>query len=406
MTSSGCFVEIGEKRIYDIRAKVDDFEDSKTSGCKTENTAWERLRCRLDRNNEMFVYDVEPKNLDQRVSAVTQIERMYSVGVGARVQAGGQLAQGGGGAQTQNGRQLDEVEDHAIVLPLGEGASSVQDHGPHSISFGWVVAPRIGVEPTERRQIDGTYSLSAVISAPSWWGSLLATYTMCWIDPAAIASVQNLNGFWSSERIGEICGKDREGHTTPDLIRLPHGAADITRKLGFELPEAPHLDNRQSSSVLIAGHPGDLLLEGDRLWRSTDVFLDSQRADSIRVLPDMKGIVAHFNCVLPFVTDPAAPPTRPTVAVVTSEGRGDLAVAPPLVVQPAIERGTSERSKPPDPAAAAASNAVEAAKLIQRCASVAEKGWAPALENELVQTEKTQALQPKQLKNAQSERQN
>jgi hypothetical protein len=106
--------------------------------------------------------------------------------------------------------------------------------------------------------------------------------------------------------------------TQEDLIRLPNSQADISRKLGFELPPEPYLAKQQTARKLRAGYPGDLVLQGDRLWRSTDVFLDSQRADSIRVMPDMKGIVAHFNCVLP----PAE--TRGTVEIVTSEGNVQL----------------------------------------------------------------------------------
>jgi hypothetical protein len=38
---------------------------------------------------------------------------------------------------------------------------------------------------------------------------------------------------------------------------------------------------------------------GGRLWRSTEVTLGSQVADRISVLPNMKGIVASFDCVQP-----------------------------------------------------------------------------------------------------------
>jgi hypothetical protein len=394
-SKSGCFIEVSEKKIGPSEKNIDPSQnpsDDPSKNC-VEKEAWERMRCSLDNNNEMFVYDVEPKHLAQRVSALTQIERMYALAFGAKVKAAGEGGEASGAARISAERQMDEIENHAIVLPLGEGASSVQRHGPHTISFGWVIAPQIGSDG-RRLQIDGDYALSAVISAPSWWGSVKATYTMCWIDPSAIHSVERLNGLWASERIATICDQhndarsadapkagaqspimailDRWGsvldhwakppsdvsansssasHMTEDLIRLPNGATDIARKLGFDFLAEPHLDNRKLPEQLIAGYPGDLLLQGDRLWRSTDVFLDAQRADSIRVLPDMKGIVAHFNCVLPFISGPGAPP--PTVSVVTSEGLATLPVPAPRAL-------TEEQSGH--------------VNIIDRCAEVAEKG--------------------------------
>jgi hypothetical protein len=48
--------------------------------------------------------------------------------------------------------------------------------------------------------------------------------------------------------------------------------------------------------VLRAGEHGALLIEGGRLWRSTEVTVGTQRATSIRVLPNMEAIIAEF-CV-------------------------------------------------------------------------------------------------------------
>jgi hypothetical protein len=48
---------------------------------------------------------------------------------------------------------------------------------------------------------------------------------------------------------------------------------------------------------LRTGEPGSLLIEGGRLWRSTEVTVGAQRATSIRVLPNMEAIIAEFRCV-------------------------------------------------------------------------------------------------------------
>jgi hypothetical protein len=50
---------------------------------------------------------------------------------------------------------------------------------------------------------------------------------------------------------------------------------------------------------LVVGVRGALLLEGARLWRSTEVTAGAQHADKITVLPNMEGILAEFDCVQP-----------------------------------------------------------------------------------------------------------
>jgi hypothetical protein len=67
-------------------------------------------------------------------------------------------------------------------------------------------------------------------------------------------------------------------------------------------------------------------LNGDRLWRSTEVTLGSQQADRIVVLPNMEGIVAHFDCVRAQIAwgkrfDGQSPVQ---VTVWTSEGKAEL----------------------------------------------------------------------------------
>jgi hypothetical protein len=269
--------------------------------------------------------------------------------------------------QSAESRRLDEIENHALILPLGEGISSVKKSGPHRITFGWAIAPRLNLDPKSDLQSNVTYSLSAVVSLPSWWSSVRAEYLTCWIDAGSVDPKRVARQATEKIEEGDCSGNsnsaknDRSGRTS-DLIRLPFTATEISRKLGFELLDVPHLASQQTLSTLRVGYPGELLLAGERLWRSTDVFLNSQRADRIMVLPNMKGIVAHFNCVLPSDVGPKGQDLRGVaqVAIVTSEGRANLSEPVVLEIPP----------KTPIP------------RLIDRCTSVAEYGWAKTLDAE------------------------
>jgi hypothetical protein len=57
------------------------------------------------------------------------------------------------------------------------------------------------------------------------------------------------------------------------------------------------MDARLDPVLLTACEPGAILIPGRRLWRSTKVTLGHQQADSISVLPNMKGIIARFDRV-------------------------------------------------------------------------------------------------------------
>jgi hypothetical protein len=408
----------------------------------THPQGWERLRLQLDQNDEMFVYSVEPKNYGQRVSTATQVSRTLALGVAGEAGLGDEKAQATAALLAQQGRQMDEIENHALVLPLGEGVASLSPQGPHQVSFGWAIAPRMLPDSNKPIQVDGTYALSAVISVPSWWRTLKANYHMCWIDPGRVDIQRAPTEGWDYEEIKRVCQdsgkkgappiKDTDGtvqavnssyvspgkdfasnlveEETPksDFIRLPHTVPEIYRKLGFEFLEVPHLSTQQLPP-LFAGFPGDLRLEGERLWRGTDVFLNSQRADRIMVLPDMKGIVAHFNCVLLPKEDPNHLRSA-AVTVVTSEGSDRLA-APVEVDSPPDDRitqviagpetqnagtGPQGAQVPGKPAKGTDMRANEhptrdqmtmsETAILKRCASVAERGWIETLDDEKLKT--------------------
>src|SRR5712691_8301607 len=67
--------------------------------------------------------------------------------------------------------------------------------------------------------------------------------------------------------------------------------------LGIEQLGPELMESRLDPILLTACRSGAIIIPGRRLWRSTKVTLGYQAADSISVLPNMKGIVAHFKAV-------------------------------------------------------------------------------------------------------------
>ena len=148
------------------------------SKASRERPPWELLRDIIDKDNEIFVYSVGPKNDLQRISTATQLDQTLALEGGGRAGVSGETAQGAATFQQQVNRKRGEIENHALILPIGDGISVSGFANP--IAFAWAISPRVQSVFGEPVQVDGTYSLSAVVSVPSWWRSLRAQYRTCW----------------------------------------------------------------------------------------------------------------------------------------------------------------------------------------------------------------------------------
>ncbi|WP_300019506.1 hypothetical protein [uncultured Roseobacter sp.] len=178
-------------------------------------------------------------------------------------------------------------------------------------TFGWAIRPRPlggtgGYQSSHHR-------LSAVISLPSWWKRVDFDVRACWVQPPHVNSPAV--DFTKLCRADPAAATGETDEIMPSMrqfrrnfeIKLPRRVEEITARFNFDFIRAPYYYREFDQYVqrypqilsLEAGRPGKLVLQGERLWRGTVVTVDNQSADSIVVLPDMKGVVAHFNCVHP-----------------------------------------------------------------------------------------------------------
>jgi hypothetical protein len=203
---------------------------------------------------------------------------------------------------------------------------------PARTKFGWIIRPRLApaVDGGGRnfRQVPGAYPLSAIISVPSWWRSLKIEVRTQWLDP---------HEWWfESERpAADLLASGNKDCAPPacqlHYVRLPGSVKEIKEKLKYEVRKEPYIDfeTTPKDQLLEIGRPGQIALQGARLWRSPIVRMGHQQADRISVLPDMRGIIAEFSCVQPPPgeqgqlgdTQGAQEPGPTPVYVWTSEGR-------------------------------------------------------------------------------------
>jgi len=199
--------------------------------------------------------------------------------------------------ENQVTRDVDPVpEDHAV--------------------FGWVIAPqyRGNSEVRERLwQPHHQYTLSAVISVPSWWRFLDLKISKCWLTDEDFRSAGGKSVWTAAGNNPEVktnkndsirergtpidnCGNGDEASIR---VKVPGDSAEISRKLSVEVADVPRLaaDMKYMKIRLRVGHRAAIVITGSRLWRNTRVTLGGQEPELITVLPDMGGILAKFECV-------------------------------------------------------------------------------------------------------------
>lgn len=187
------------------------------------------------------------------------------------------------GRINENGSQLDEID----------------------WQFGWILGPRFhpryGEPGFDYWHRTTQIPLSAVISMPAWWTSANIKVSHCWIASGS-----------------DNCSPDSK-NPREYTINLP---GDPTALVETILPELrnpqPYL--YEPYPELEIGRKERIYIIGDNLWRNPQVFVGTQKADTIEILPDMQGIIATFNKVKAPAGFSQDSPASADVLVWTSEG--------------------------------------------------------------------------------------
>ncbi len=302
--------------------------------------------CRLarmleDQHGGVAVYAVSPRS-QTRVKTAAE-RKKWQAAVNAAIKAGDNTS----AMRLQQAIEelADEVKAEPFVLGFSqmEGVSTQDGDGdeldvhaaPTSTTFGWAVRPR-GGSASDAAFPPSHHRFSAVLSVPSWWKQVQVKVTACWVDANELRRL----GRTLFDKPLSVCGAEHDpdgepsAPTDPPLLRvgtnspagqnadgpaldkpflsrtypvpLPRRVEDVTARFKFEVVKHPYFDfewkrelHKDPAAQLEVGRPGKLVLVGERLWRGTVVTLGNRPAERITVLPDMKGVVAEFECVEP-----------------------------------------------------------------------------------------------------------
>ena len=175
--------------------------------------------------------------------------------------------------------------------------------------FGWLIGPRFQDEKRSRH-VPTHVALSALVSLPTAWPEVTITMKTRWIDEDG----KTPKGFPPRTNQYQV-------QLPVDYEKLTFAAARANQSAFGVAPQV--FESRLDDIKLHVGRCADILIPGRNLWRSAIVTVGAQRSESIIVLPDMQGIIAHFD---PIRTPPAfkSGETKANVRVWTSSGTVEL----------------------------------------------------------------------------------
>lgn len=148
-------------------------------------------------------------------------------------------------------------------------------------NFGWFLGPAFGIKDGNATftQVPTRQSFSVSIVVPAWIGHLTITGTRAWIDS---------DGKFGGSQI----------LSTNDVALPGDMDALISAIQGRTERPAPVVD-LSGQNLQVTTNEQTLLIRGNELWRNPAVFIGSTPAYTVDLLPDMRGLLAHFKTISP-----------------------------------------------------------------------------------------------------------
>jgi hypothetical protein len=266
------------------------------------------LRELLTGANHVSTYAVTPKESVQRISNALAGRDTASVSFGAGLAASGPSAASQLDRSYETLVRRDAIERSPLVVGFSDDSSG---RFGKEARFGWIFGPRyrLGQRATDTvtfRHTSTQQAVSVIVAAPSWWTEATLDVDVYW--QADDGTCKRLGGEdrascdpfsvppRSATDAGAVAPAAAEQGTQRRFsIRLPGASEGMTGAL-LSIPKRPRIHKKQmETQFVVEGQPADVVIPGSYLWRGSKVMLGSQLATSIIVLPDMTGIIAHFN---------------------------------------------------------------------------------------------------------------
>jgi hypothetical protein len=111
------------------------------------------------------------------------------------------------------GREVAEtaaLEREPVAFGIGDWGSTI-DPAQGDTKFPWIILPRRRALSGGRfEQTADHVSVSAMVSTPSWWKSVILTVTTCWLDPTELVGEADPDTLCTGQDVDGFAGKNNE----------------------------------------------------------------------------------------------------------------------------------------------------------------------------------------------------
>jgi hypothetical protein len=313
----------------------------------------------LSHSNRVYTYAVTPKESAQRISTALSGHDAFAVGVGAGVGMTGRAA---GAALSQDYEDIvrrDAIERRALVVGFSEDVAGSEGL---EARFGWALGPRyrLGERPSDTitfRQTNSQQAVAAIVAVPAWWSEVAIAVDRYWLrdDGSCRESGGALRSSCKPFPPRPTTVSNGPDAGTPNLLahevrRIvllpgdPTGVSDIL----FSVSKRPLIHKGDmGEQTVVVGEPAEVVIPGRYLWRSSKVTLGTQLASRISVLPNMGGVIAHFERINEPPDLGKSGVLTPKLTVWTSDGRDSDDKHVHLVRRPAPSAAPSGSTSAP-----------------------------------------------------------
>ena len=264
--------------------------------------------------NRVAIYDVAPAERVQPVSTAARAAEAVSLAasIAGTLPTYG-LGTSGNFAFTRSAvGKADALELAPIVVGFAEPVTKAKDSTEERLAaFGWLLGPKAVLKPSEQKLVFihpvKPYELHADLSLPGWWREFTLRAYTAW---APNWRSTDTNGNQTSKTMvttGETLVRDvtvpmrRNSGDMAGLTTLLLKASQATALLGI-----PRIVEVEPSEISPCDKTVHFQIWGDNVWRASMVHLgghllenrateDPSAATTIKVLPDMRGIVIDVD---------------------------------------------------------------------------------------------------------------
>lgn len=228
---------------------------------------------------KLYVYSVEPKEYAQNISDVAAREKLknFVAGIKASIPTQNVGLDAYGQFVNRSQHLLQSIKRKPLVVGFANGLEE----------FGWIIGPKFNISEKGTLEWETTpvqYSFQASVVVPAWMEKIFLKADYSWIDEKGYE--EEKENIYSN--VDVLLPGDPSAFTA-------YLARHTEQRRPFINPISDNDNDSKKYEIQEGNKSAQIIIRGRDLWRNPEVFVGSQKATSVEILPDMQGLVARFE---------------------------------------------------------------------------------------------------------------